>query len=118
MGLLPPPGLGSRAMIIMPIISGHLPRISAIMKMRSKAMMAATDTRLSARGCKLSHPRPVSLGNAAHACIAAVTQRAGNASPIMAGHTGAGGRASACHMMAHSLASRSTSCWACSGIAD
>ena len=116
MGRLPPPTLGNSAMTTMPIISGHLPSISASTKMRSRAVMAATDIRLSARGCKLSHPSPVPLGKAAHACIAAVTHSSGRDSPNMAGHNGVGGCASACHTMAHAVASRSTSCWECKGI--
>ena len=116
MGRVPPPALGNNAIITMPIIFGHRPSISANTKMRNNALIAEVEIRLSARGCQLSHPNPVSAGNAAQACIAAVTHRSGMASPMMAGHSGRGGCASDCHTVAHALASRSTSCCECRGI--
>ena len=100
----------------MPIILGHRPIASANTKIRKSAAMATVDTRLRARGCRLSQPSPVSAGNAEHACIAAVTQRSGIFSPRMAGHSGIGGCALDCQTTAHASASRSTSCCECSGI--
>ena len=70
--------------------------------------MAATEILRSARGCRLSQPNPMSLGNAAHALNAAVTHNSTRDSPKMAGHRSAGGCVSACQTPAHALASRST----------
>ena len=78
--------------------------------MRSNAMIAAVEMRLSARGCTLSQPNPVPAGNVSHACRAAVTHSGGIACPIMAGHTGPGGCSSDCHTLAQDSASPSTSC--------
>ena len=110
MGRRPPSVLGSMAMITTPIASGHSPRISQRMRMRSRAIIAARERRRSARGWIWSQPKPVLGTSDSQAQTKALTHSGGKDSPSNSSQAGPGSRVPTRQTVAHLAASASTAC--------
>eukprot|EP00972_Heterocapsa_arctica_P023583 3474994-Heterocapsa_arctica.AAC.2 len=100
-------------MTITPTISGHCPRSSHRTRMRIKAAMAPSPHLQIARGCSLSHPRPVRVGKvwAASLSMSTVSSGSGARPSKPTGHTMSALGPLQAHSRPHLVASASTSAW-------
>ena len=88
----------------------NVPTDSAIKKTWMSRSRTQSLQRKRARGCNLSHPRPTSAGKVEQTSLSAGRARGGGWIPISFGHAGWCCFFTACHMLPHSSASKSTVC--------